>query len=475
LRDLTSGGVAGKVLLLAGPIAAGLLAHMLHQLVDLYFVASLGPHAVAGVSAAANLVLVTMTLSNALGVGTMTVVSHSIGRQDHGDASSVFNQSVVIATLLGVLTLVAAYLGAGLYMRWVVGAAPAIQAGTIYIHWLAPGLSVQFVLIAMSSALQGAGVVTPTMLVQLLTVIMNILLVPLLISGVGGIPPLGVAGAGLATSLSIAAGALMLWGYLARRERWLRVHLLLCKPQMPVWLRIIRIGLPTSGELVIVFLIVSMVYWALRGFGSDVQAGFGVGSRVLQVLVVPALAIALAAVPLAGQSFGAGKLRRVRSVFFASALIGSTLSAALTLLCQWQPQHPILPFTSDPAVAAAGLTFLTVASWNLVPQAIILSCASIFRAFGNTLPSLLSGSSRLLTFCVPVIWLSSRSPLSPETIWEISVWTICLEAVLALAFLRTAFHRAQDMQLNGRHGRADRGCTAVDVNRRATPPPRACE
>ncbi len=106
MKDLTQGSIAGHLVSLAVPTAAGMLFQTLYYFVDLYFVAALGDSAVAGVSAAGNVMFIVLALTQVLGVGTVALISHAVGRKDQQDANLVFNQSLVIAAVCGLIVLV---------------------------------------------------------------------------------------------------------------------------------------------------------------------------------------------------------------------------------------------------------------------------------------------------------------------------------------------------------------------------------
>src|SRR5215469_12889136 len=126
-----------------------------------------------------------------LGVGTVALVSHAAGRKDAATANLVFNQSVLLSAACGTLTILWGFLAGGAYVRWVSADAASAAAGTAYLYWYTPGLALQFALVAMGSALRGTGIMQPTMFVQMLTVMLNTVLAPILISGWGTHHPLG--------------------------------------------------------------------------------------------------------------------------------------------------------------------------------------------------------------------------------------------------------------------------------------------
>src|ERR1043165_1579663 len=103
MKDLTQGSLVRHILAMAGPIALGMIFQTLYFLVDLYFVAQLGDTAIAGVSAAGNATFIIFALTNMLGVGTMAVMAQAVGRKAQPEANLVFNQSLLLSTLCGII------------------------------------------------------------------------------------------------------------------------------------------------------------------------------------------------------------------------------------------------------------------------------------------------------------------------------------------------------------------------------------
>ncbi|MCB1600645.1 MAG: MATE family efflux transporter [Xanthomonadales bacterium] len=441
MRDLTQGSIPMHLVGLAAPIAIGMLFQTLYYLIDLYFVAQLGQAAIAGVSAGGNLQFLIMALTQILGVGAMALIAHATGRRDQADANLIFNQSLLMAAALGLLTLIGGYGLGAFYLRALAADAATVEAGLDYLYWFLPGMALQFALVAMGSALRGSGIAKPTMVVQMITVLCNAVLAPVLIAGWVTGHPMGVAGAGLASSLSIAFGVLLMSVYFLRLEKFVSFDAAQMRAQPAAWARILRIGLPPGGEFALMFVYLGVMYTVIAPFGAEAQAGFGVGSRVMQAVFLPAMAIAFATAPLAGQNIGAGLPERARQSFVAAAMIGSSIMVVLTLLCQWQPEWLVHGFTSDPAVVAVAALFLQTISWNFVASGLIFTCSGMFQAFGNTLPALFSSGSRLLTFVIPAFWLASRDGFELRQLWWLSVASVALQALISLGLLWREFTR----------------------------------
>ena len=432
MRDLTQGPIPGHLLTMAMPIAAGMLAQTLYLLIDLYFVAQLGDAALAGVGAAGIAMFVVMAFTQALGVGAMALISQAVGRKDPADANLVFNQAMALGAICTAATLVAGYAATGWYMKLVGADATTAAAGTTYLHWFLPGLALQYVNMVMVSGLRGTGVVQPTMVVQIATVLINAVLAPVLIGGWITGRPLGVAGAGLASTIAVAAGTLMLSGYFLKLEKYVHFRSALWKPQGDAWARMISVGAPAGGEFALMFLFMAVIYWVIRDFGAAAQAGFGVGSRLMQAIFLPAMAIAFATGPIAGQNYGAKQHARVRETMRSSATMSVGVMIVVTLLCQWRPEWLVRGFTTEPAVVEVASHFLRLISWNFAAQAIIFTCSGVFQGLGHTLPALASSASRIATFMVPAIWLSTQPWLQIDHVWYLSVASVWLQAGLSL-------------------------------------------
>ncbi|MGZ5105905.1 MAG: MATE family efflux transporter [Usitatibacter sp.] len=307
MKDLTHGPIPRHLVEMAIPIAMGMLLQTLYFIVDLYFVSRLGDAPLAGVSSGGNLMFVVFALTQMLGVGTVAMVSHAVGRKSQAEANHVFNQAVGLAAACTLLTLAGGYGIAGPYMRFLGADAATAAAGVTFLQWLIPGLALQFAIVVMGSALRGTGIVKPGMVVQALTVVLNAILAPILIAGWGTGLAFGVAGAGLATTLATAAGVVVLVIYFVKLERYVAFDAKHLRPNLKTWGKLLNIGLPAGGEFALLGVFTGIMYWATRDFGAAAQAGFGIGTRVMQMIFLPAMALAFAAAPIAGQNFGARK------------------------------------------------------------------------------------------------------------------------------------------------------------------------
>ncbi len=436
MRDLTQGSIRGHLVAMALPITVGMLVQTLYLMVDLYFVSGLGKQAVAGVAAAGNVTLLVIALTQVLGVGTVSLVAHALGAKDKARASRVFEQSMLLGLACMAATLLPGIAAAPAYMRGVSADPDIAQSGITFIRWSLPGFALQFVLAVGGSVLRGAGIVQPGMVVQMATVALNIVLAPVLIAGWGTHHPLGVAGAGLATSLSVAAGVLILPGYVRRIGDVVTPSRGLARPEREILGRMLHVGLPAGGEFVIMVLLNSAIYALIRNFGASAQAGFGIAGRVMQALMMPAMAISFAIPAVAGQNFGGRRPERVADTLKQSLALELVIMAGIIAACQRWADVPVAWFTSDPQAMADGATILRILSWNFFGMGIVFACSGMFQAMGNTLPVLASSMTRLFTFLLPALCLHQRAGFQSLDVWHLSVASVVMQAVVSVVLVR---------------------------------------
>lgn len=441
MRDLTQGSITGHLLSMAGFIAVGLIFQTMYFIVDLYFVSRLGNAAVAGVSAAGNVFFLALAAAQLIGIGVMALVSQAMGRKESGEANLFADQALSMSLMFSALMGVLGYGFGGMFLDALTADAESAALGRAYLYAFIPNLMVMFPANTMFAALRGAGVVMPAMVLQTITLVLNAVLAPVLIAGWGTGVALGAAGAGLASSIAAGVGIVALVIVFPRVQQVMRLRWLALKPRFAVWARIAFIGLPSALEFLLMFVIFGVIYFAIRDFGASAQAGFGIGGRIMQSIFLPAMAVAFAAAPIAGQNFGAGAYGRVRETFRQTALIGSGIMITLSILCHVAPALLARPFTDDPEVIAVTTDYLQITSWNFVASGIVMAASSLFQGMGDTRPSLLASASRLFTFALPAAWLSFQPWMELKHVWFLSVFSVALQCVLSIWLLLRTMKR----------------------------------
>jgi putative MATE family efflux protein len=413
----------------------------LYFLVDLYWVGRLGTDAIAAVSIAGNLTFIVLGLTQMLGVGTTTVVSHAVGRKEHDKALLLFNQSQVLALITGFMFLIVGMAVRTWYCRAMSADPKTAELAGQYLMWFIPAMALQFALVAMGSALRGIGIFKPGMLVSTTTVIINMVLAPFLIFGWVTHRPFGVAGAAMSSLIAIVVGIVWFSTYFIRKDAYLRLVVADWGPRLAIWRRVLGIGLPAGFEFAITALCLVIVDSIMRPFGASAQAGYGIGSRVVQAGFMPVVALGFAVAPVAGQNFGAGKPQRVKDTFRDGALMAAGAMLLLAVICNVAPEAFIKAFSKDPAVIEVAATYLRIVSWNFVASGLIFVASSMFQAMGNTIPSLITSGFRILLFAIPAYVMSKQPGFHLNWMWYLAVGSVWIQLALSMLLLRREYNK----------------------------------
>jgi MATE family, multidrug efflux pump len=440
MQDLTQGSITSHLLKTTSFMLVSMVFQTLYVLVDLYWVGRLGTQAVAAVAISGNLLFIVLAVTQMLGVGTTTLVSHAAGRKDRERALLVFNQSQVLAMAAGVFFLILTMTLRKTFARKLSADAATAALVDQYLLWFLPGMALQFGLVAMGSALRGIGLFKPGMIVQTGTIIINTILAPFLIFGWGTGLAFGVAGAAIATLIAIAIGTVWILTYF-RPTDYLHFMVADWKPKFRLWWDMLKIGLPAGAEFALMAVYLGMVYAVIRPFGSAAQAGFGVGLRIVQSAFLPVVALGFAVAPVAGQNFGARFGDRVRETFKKAAALSATIMLVLIGIVHIAPAAMVRFFSKDPSVIAVGDEYLRIASWNFVASGLVFVSSSTFQAMGNTIPALITSFTRLVVFAVPLLFLARLPGFQLRWIWYLGVSTVTLQMMLNLLLLRREFNR----------------------------------
>jgi putative MATE family efflux protein len=440
-HDMTTGPIRGHVLRMTIFMLVGMFTQTLYALVDIYWVSRLGKEAVAAVSIATNLMFVVLAASQTLSVGAVALVSQAFGRKDEVAVQRLFNQAQCLSLVAGVLYLLLMLALKNEYVgRLASDAQTAALAGS-FLDWFLPSQGLLFVMTGLGSALRGIGNVKTGLQAQVGSVLLNMLLAPFLIFGWITHHPFGVAGAAMASFIATLAATIGLVLYLMRKSTYLRINFAQWLPDFALWRRMLGIGLPSGAEFLLMTVILSVIYIVVRPFGAQAQAGLGIGMRIMQAGFMPAVALSFSVAAVAGQNYGAGSFTRVRQTFTEGAKLTIGFMLLFTLVSEIGAAAMMRVFSKEPAVIEVGADYLHFIAVNYVASGLVFVAAGMFQGLGNTLPSLMASASRLITFVLPVLWLSRQTGFQLHEVWWMSVASVVVQTIIGLSLLRREMNR----------------------------------
>lgn len=436
-EDILAGPLSSTILRLTAPTLAGAVLQNAQSLIDLFWVGRLGPSAIASVAMSGTVIMLLFPTLMGLATGTTALVARAIGAGRYDEAGAVVKQSLLLGFALGAVSAALGWIFSSSLLR-LLGAAPDVRAsGEVYLRIFLAGSFTAFLLFLTTAALQGAGDAHTPMLLMGLSNLLNLVLDPLLIFGIGPWPALGVAGAALATVVAQAGAAAVGARVLFRGETHfsLRGRRWRFDPDL-AW-RLLRIGLPGSGQMLSRSLMSLVLMGIVASCGTAAVAAYGTGLRFHMILLMPAFALGGAAATLVGQNLGAGQIDRARRAAWTATGFDVALMilAALVLM----PAAPALigVFNRDPGVVSIGSRYLRIVSpfYAFAGLGIVLSRG--LQGAGDTLGPMVITLLSLWGLQVPLAFGLSRL-LDPPTdgIWWAMASAFVLQGALVTAWFQ---------------------------------------
>ena len=451
------------MLRLAVPSMLGIAAILMFMLVDTFFVGQLGPRPLAAMGFIFPVSFMVMSVSMGLGMGTTAVVSRAIGAGDRERARQITTASLI----LGVIAVVCIATFGLVTMR------PAFQAiganedllpliADYMVPWF---LGVGFLVIPIvgNSALRATGDTKTPALIMILSGLINVVLDPILIFGLGPIPAFGIAGAAYATVVSwVVVFCLALW-ILGRRARLLTTALPSLRQLTDSWRAVLYVGLPAAITNALIPLSDTIITSIVSAFGIDAVAAYGVGGRLYSLAMVGAMALGTAATPMAGQNLGAGRLDRVRaatSFGFGACLIWGALVAVIL----WFAAEPLaVAFSPDEDVQRITAMYLTLVPITYGCVGISVFASSMLNGMNHPISSAVLIVVRFFVLTVPFVFVGARFFGLEGTFLGISA-SNALAAAVAYAAMRMVLRRREEFARVRAHTRTGTrtGATADD-------------
>ena len=437
-HDYTSGPIGRAIILLAVPMVLEMVMESVFAVVDVFWVAHLGPNAVATVGLTESMLTLVYTAAMGLSIGVTAMVARRIGEKNPAGAAEAAVQGIALGVIAAAFIAVAGVLLAPKLLG-IMGASPDVIAmGHNYTRVMLGGNVVILLIFLINAIFRGAGDAAIAMRVLWLANWINIILGPLLIFGVGPFPRLGVTGAAIATTIGRGTGVLYQLYRLWRRDGRVVIHQddIALKPAVMKTL----LRLSGTGTFQV---FIGMASWIgltriNASFGAEGLAGYTIAIRIIIFALLPSWGLANAAATMVGQSLGAGKPERGeqavwRAAFYNVIFLGTAGLLFITLA------NPIAHvFTRDPAVASVATDCLRIISYGY-----------LFYAYGMVLTNSFNGAGDTWTptwlnlFCfwlweIPLAWLLARHfSLGPQGVaWAVTIAFSTLAVASAVLFRR---------------------------------------
>jgi len=390
-QDFTTGRLGRAIFLLSIPMSLEMLMESIFAVVDIYFVSKLGPDAIATVGITESMITIVYAIAFGLSTATSSMVSRRIGEKNHEGASLAAFQAILTGLIVSVAIAVPGLIFSRKLLR-IMGASPVIvNEMWSFTAIMIGGNSIIMLLFIINSIFRSAGDAAVSMRVLWMGNLINIVLDPLLIFGIGPFPEMGVTGAAVATTTGRGLAVLFQLYLLFNGRKRVRLAVRHLRVDWKIMHTLVKLSLGGIGQHIIATSSWIGLVRIISEFGSIVVAGYTIALRIIVFALLPSWGLSNAASTLVGQNLGANKPIRAERSVWITGWINMVFLGSLGLILILFSEFFIRLFIADPAVIASGCEGLRIISLGFIAYGFGMVLVNSMNGAGDTVsPTLIN-------------------------------------------------------------------------------------
>ncbi len=416
--DLLNDPIDSSLRAFAIPMAFSFLVQLLYSLIDRFYVSRLGDAAIAAIGSSDQVAFFVFTLGSGFGVGTGIIVARRMGEGNAMEAGRTATQALVGMVMLGAVVTTILYILMP-YIPQRFGLAPNVATYAVqYMSMLFLGLTANLVNFQISSVVRSTGNSVYPMIILLMTTVVNAVIAPFLIFGIGPFPRMEMAGAGLATALSQILGAgFSIWAVGAGKAG-IRLNFKNFKLDPSLLNRIGKQGFPASLQMLSVSLNRMGIFVIAGAFGTSVVAGYTLGLYMDMIVFMFVFATGMAVEVATGQNLGAGKVDRIHLYHRSAVKQLSVVIITLGVVIYLFGAQFIGLYTHTPATISEATNYLHISVFGYLFFAIGVATVRVVSGAGAAFTSMGITAGSILGVQLPLAYVLSRyAGLGQQGIW----------------------------------------------------------
>lgn len=426
----------GKLLInVSLPMIISMLVQALYNVVDSVFVSYIDKDALAAVSTAFPIQNLMIGVASGLGVGFNALISKALGEKKQKEADEVARQGVFLEYIGYIIFLIIGVFFVGIFMRSQTDSARIIEYGISYGSICCIFSFGIFTQMTFERMLQSTGKTFYAMITQAVGAIINIILDPILIFGLLGLPKMGVTGAALATVIGQCVAAVLAVFFNAKKNEEIHITFKGFRPNAAIILRILAIGVPSVIMIAIGSLMSYLFNKILFSFSSLAVAVFGCYFKVQSMAFMPVFGLNNGMIPIVAYNYGAREPDRMLKAIRYSITVAVCIMLFCLIIMQIIPGPILKIFDADDSMLEIGIPALRILSTAFIFAGFCVVCSGVFQALGKGIYSMIVSFARQLVVLLPAAYLFAKLTNNLNYVWVAFPIAELASLAVSLAFL----------------------------------------
>jgi putative MATE family efflux protein len=436
-QDFTEGKLSRAILLLSIPAVLEMVMESIFVIVDIYFVSKLGADAVATVGITESMITIVYAIAIGLGTATTSLVSRRIGEKNPDSASRSAFQAILVGLTVSILIGIPGVLYAENLLGMMGASHSIIENMSGYTRIMLGGNVVIMMLFIINAIFRSAGDAAVAMKVLWIGNIINIILDPCLIFGLGPFPQLGVTGAAIATNIGRGTAVIVQFYLLFFGKKRIRLSVKHLAFDFRIMLKLLKLSFGSIGQNLIGTTSWIALVRIISIFGSEVVAGYTIAIRIIGFILLPSWGISNAASTLVGQNLGAKKPDRAERAVWVTGWVNMILLGTIGTVLVLFPEPFIRLFIESENVIKSGVLGLRIISIGFIAYGLGMVLVNSFNGAGDTSTPLKINIFAFWFVEIPLAWLLAiKAGLNEEGVFIAIVVAESLMTLIAWLVFR---------------------------------------
>ena len=413
--DLLKDNIPKLVRKLAVPAMIGTLFQTLYNVVDTFFAGKISPEALSALSKSFPIYFIIIATSIGVTVAGTSLIGNSIGEKDNKKTLNYFSHIIYYGILISIfITFLGLYFSERVF--FLMGSTEEVASlGLEYTNIIYSGSFLFILVVSLNSLLHAEGDTKTYRNVLVISFLLNIILNPILIFGFLFIPAFGVKGIGIATIISQLVSFLVILFKVLKNERVRKITSEYLAPKFLFFKNIFFQSMPISLSICGYALAAAIIFTYVGQSGEYAVAGYGVGTRIEQVVLLPILGINTAIISIIAQNYGANNLVRIKETYFTAIKYAFIIMITAGTLVFLSASVITSFFSSDPEVIEYGKRYLKISAFVLPAYPVFFLSNGFFMALKKSENAMISNFFRNVLNPIAVFYIAKYINASFET------------------------------------------------------------